>query len=807
MSASLASILKTRKRLYPSEGEGLFWLVAIVLTVVLSALSINFYPLFHILVELFSVIVTMAMFMLVWNARHFMDSHYLQFLGIAFFFVGGFDLMHSLSHQGMDVLAPYSNNFSVQLWIAARYMQSLSLLVAPLFFHYKCHFETVFSLYALLSAALLALMLSGLFPVTYIEGEGLTPFKIYSEYVICAILALAAWLLYYKAWQVERMVFVYLALSIVLTIFSELAFTLYTNVYGVATYLGHLLKLSAFYLIYKAIIEIGLRRPYTLLFRNLQQHADSLQSEIESRTRTEEALRASEARFRRLTENAPVMIYRYRLKPVKGFDYVNQIAFAVTGYRPEEYYADANLLAKLSTDAQCRLLKFLSDAQPPLDNPVNACWRHKQGHLIWVEHHLVPVYDEAHDLIALEGIVVDVSRRQLAEEALKQQNKHLEESVRLRTRELAESEGRARIQYKSIPVPTYTWRQHDKKIILADYNDAAENLDQGKVTRFQGCSLSEFYADCPEMQDDIRLCLAQKKPLQREISLPILNSDRRRDTLVKYAYMPPGGVLVHTEDITERKRAEIALYEALHREKDLNRLKNRFISMVSHEFRTPMTAISSSTALLQRYWPRLSDPKKYEHLDNIHNEIKYMDSMLDEVLALGRAESGKLQFNPVYFDLPSFCRELVRKSAACCKPPGAPVHFSYGENCAGMMYLDKHLLRHILSNLLSNALKYSPADKSVHFEVDCLQGWIYFRVRDQGIGIPAQEQSKIFEAFHRADNVGNISGSGLGLAIVKQYLDLHGGRIELSSTPAQGTVFTVSLPIIEAQHDDKNSGH
>jgi PAS domain S-box-containing protein len=806
MNATSPSVLKIGSKRYPTEGEGLFWLVTILLTAVLSIFSIHFYPLFHILVELFSVIVAMAMFMLVWNARHFMDSHYLQFLGIAFFFVGGLDLMHSLSHKGMNILAAYSPNFSLQLWLAARYLQSLSLLLAPLFFSYHCHFETVFGIYTLITITLLVLMVSGIFPDAYLEGVGLTPFKIYSEYLICALLGVAVWILYRKAWLVERMVFIYMALAIVLTIFSELAFTLYATVYDAATYLGHLLKLSAFYLIYKAIIETGLRRPYTLLFRNLQQHADSLQNEIHSRICTEEALRASEARFRRLAENAPVMIYRYGLHPTPGFEYVNQIAFSVTGYTAAEYYAQPDLLETLTLPQNRAAVRNLFQGHVPAKNPINCRWRHKNGSMIGVEHHIMPIFNEQHQLIALEGIVVDVTRRQNAEEALKQQNKHLEESVRLRTRELAESEGRARIQYKSIPVPTYTWREQSNDIILADYNDAAEQLEQDKVRRLHGHTLAEFYPDCPDMQADIHTCLHQKKSLQREISLPVGGS-HQRDTLVKYAYMPPGGVLVHTEDITERKRAEAALYAALCRERELNRLKNRFISMVSHEFRTPMTAIFSSTALLQRYWPRLSETQRNEHIENIHNEIKYMDTMLDDVLALGRAESGKLQFNPMYFDLPSFCRELVRKNSAYSKTPTALVRFYYCPTCPEMLCLDKHLLRHILGNLLSNAIKYSPVDKTIFFNVSCDPTWICFSVRDQGIGIPTTEQDKIFEAFHRADNVGTIPGSGLGLAIVKQYLELHGGRIEFSSTATQGTEFTVYLPIMEAYNDEKNCNH
>ncbi|WP_373530284.1 ATP-binding protein [Nostoc sp.] len=255
----------------------------------------------------------------------------------------------------------------------------------------------------------------------------------------------------------------------------------------------------------------------------------------------------------------------------------------------------------------------------------------------------------------------------------------------------------------------------------------------------------------------------------------------------------------HTEEVLARVNNQLALQSAkvdiraaLEREKELGEIKARFISMTSHEFRTPLTTILSSTELLEHYSHKWTEEKKLSQLQRIQAAVKQMTELLNDVLLIGKAEAGKLEFQPTPLDITKFCRALVEdmeftasahKIALC----------TYGECTTACM--DEKLLRHILSNLLSNAIKYSPQGSTVHFDLVCEQEDAVLRIQDEGIGIPTADQAQLFNSFHRASNVGTISGTGLGLAIVKKSVDLYGGNIKVDSEVGFGTTFTVTLPL------------
>jgi PAS domain S-box-containing protein len=246
-------------------------------------------------------------------------------------------------------------------------------------------------------------------------------------------------------------------------------------------------------------------------------------------------------------------------------------------------------------------------------------------------------------------------------------------------------------------------------------------------------------------------------------------------------------------DVSLRKRAEEEIHRALAQEKELGELKSRFISMTSHEFRTPLTTILSSAEMLEHYGPRWSEDKKLVHIHRIQSSVRNMTRLLDDVLILGRAEAGRFEFNPIPLDLVQFCQDLIEEMQLSAGPKYA-LELTC-EAAGAQAHMDEKLLRQILTNLLSNAIKYSPDGGTVHLTLACQAGRVTFQVRDDGIGIPDEDQARLFETFHRARNIGNIPGTGLGLAIVKKSVDLHGGTIEVASQVGQGTTFTVTLPM------------
>ncbi|MBN1857370.1 MAG: PAS domain S-box protein [Dehalococcoidia bacterium] len=235
------------------------------------------YLLFHVGIELFTVVVAFGIFIVAWNTRKWVSNDYLLLLGIAYLFVAIVDLAHMLTYKGMGVFPAFGSNQPTQFWILARYIEAFSLLVAPLFLTRHLRLFPVVAAYVLMSGfGLLSIGWLGIFPDCFVEGQGLTAFKVASEYTISAVLFMALWLLYGRRTQFEPRVFRMLVVAIVTTVAAEMSFTLYTDVYGVANLVGHLLKAVSFYLVYKAVVVTSLATPYELLFRDLAQSRDQV---------------------------------------------------------------------------------------------------------------------------------------------------------------------------------------------------------------------------------------------------------------------------------------------------------------------------------------------------------------------------------------------------------------------------------------------------------------------------------------------------------------------------------------------------
>ena len=247
-------------------------------------------------------------------------------------------------------------------------------------------------------------------------------------------------------------------------------------------------------------------------------------------------------------------------------------------------------------------------------------------------------------------------------------------------------------------------------------------------------------------------------------------------------------------DITDQKRAQEDIRRALAKERELSELKSRFVSMTSHEFRTPLATILSSAELLQDYGDRLPAAEKTELIDHVKAAVTRMTRMLDDVLVIGKADAGRVEFNPAPCDPRGFCVGLLDEMRRASNGSHELAFASRGAE--GERLLDSQLLRHVLSNLLGNAIKYSPRGELVRLELDCRDDAIVFEVIDRGIGIPDDDQARLFATFSRGRNVANISGTGLGLAIVKRLVDLHGGSIGVESQVGRGSRFTVQIPVV-----------
>ncbi|AFY39684.1 PAS/PAC sensor signal transduction histidine kinase [[Leptolyngbya] sp. PCC 7376] len=268
------------------------------------------------------------------------------------------------------------------------------------------------------------------------------------------------------------------------------------------------------------------------------------------------------------------------------------------------------------------------------------------------------------------------------------------------------------------------------------------------------------------------------------------------------------GAVVTFRDITQRRWAEQILErtneelelkvqertrklrQANQRLRELNEMRSRFIAMVCHEFRNPLNNITLSASSLNRYDAHLSPAEKKDYLENINTNVERVTQITDDILVMGKIEAKVLEINQESIDIVDFCQTLLTEGEFQRKQ--TPIEFI----CRSRQIIasfDERLLRSILGNLLSNALRYTPENKPIRLRVHKWKNTVIFRVEDEGIGIPKQDKTHLFEPFHRGCNVSNVPGTGLGLSIVKQFVELLGGSITVTSHVDQGTIFTVKL--------------
>jgi PAS domain S-box-containing protein len=452
----------------------------------------------------------------------------------------------------------------------------------------------------------------------------------------------------------------------------------------------------------------------------------------------------------------------------------------------------SNLVVSHDAMADPRLAEFRSSYFTPLgissmlDAPV-----HRHGQLFGVvcHEHVGPPrewsaaeVDFARYVAQWVALAVEIDGRQRAEIALR------------------ESEARYRTVIEHTPTPT----------VVVDMDTGLFVEANESALRFYGVDrtslLSGGPADfSPEFQPDGR---ASAESAREKIAMALSGEEPRFDWVhvhgdgreipcsVHLAKMPGkrnARVIATVIDRTDQARTEESMRRALGQERELNELRSRFTSIVSHEFRTPLGVIMSAVELLRNYFDRLDAERREELFEDIHQATRRMADLMEQVLVLGRADAGKLGFSPAPLDLPTLCQKL-KDEAFAATAGKCPVDLSCtGCDCPALA--DEPLLRHIFSNLLSNAAKYSAPGSPVSFAATREDAEAVFVIRDQGLGIPAKDQPRLFEAFHRAANVTEIPGSGLGLLIAKRCVELHGGRISFASIEGEGTTFTVRLPV------------
>ena len=585
----------------------------------------------------------------------------------------------------------------------------------------------------------------------------------------------------------------------------------------------------------------------------LKEANHALRDEIVERKRIERALRASEERFRQAVVNAPfpIMIHAEDGEVLQ----INQVWTELTGYTHDEIPTIFDWVRRgyrADPEKMRSHLAQLYNLHDRVDQGEFAVTTKEGTNRIW-HFSSAPLGQLPDSRRLIISMATDITERKQGEAEIKFlhsitqaifESLDFHAALRVAIQKVCEATGwdfgEAWVPRGDGSVLECSSAWYSKTESLVPFRNASETL-----TFLPGIGLPGrvWLSQKPEWRRDVsadshqvylRARLAKEVGLKAALGIPLLTTKGVIAVLVFYMFESRDEdqrlielISASTELglMIQRKQAEGEIRKALEKEKELTELKSRFISMTSHEFRTPLTTIQSSSELLENYSHKWTEEKKLTHLHRIKVSVKHMTKLLNDVLIIGKVEAGKLQFNPVPLDIENFCRNLVEELELNDNKQHT-ISFTYKKGIktlqgkvglqvsswnvetsdiqrfnvqpstqSSIPCLDEQLIWQILNNLLSNALKYSPSGSIVGLTLSCFPKQAVFQVRDRGIGIPKEDQARLFETFHRATNVGTIAGTGLGLAIVKKCVDIHQGQIAVESEVGVGTTFTVTLPI------------
>lgn len=730
----------------------------------------------HMFAETFSIIVSMLVFALVYSTSKNDQPHNPIMLASAFFIVGLLDFAHTISYPGMpDFVTPGSAEKSIYFWLVARYTVAIALLITALqLLNISPRLPNRnWMLFA-------SILLAGFFywvglyhldvlPRTFIEGQGLTAFKVWAEYGVIALLLVPAVIFYLQAKKPQPYDAHGLFAATVITIISELCFTLYGNITGLFIFMGHVYKVIAYIYIFKAIFLFVVREPYQKLYE-------------------------SEKYNRTLFESATIGLVLCKMDGTlidTNQAYADIIGRSIEETRGLTYWQITPKDYTSQEEAQLNLLGATNHY-----GPYEKEYLHKDGRRIPVR--LSGSLIERNNESLIWSCVEDISEEVAAQNARYESEQHLRQLAEHIREVFWMTDVKKNMMIYVSPAYERVWGQSCESLYKnpASFVDAIHHQDRDRVLQSiqrqnQGPYNEEYRIVRPD--GSIRWIRDQSYPIQDKNGVIYRIAGIAEDiSEEKFSHdLLEQRVKERTNSLHKKEAELIAAKEEAER---ANLAKSQFLSKMSHELRTPLNAILGFSQLLE-IDSTLNDNQK-DSINEIIHGGNHLLSLINEILDIAKIENGNYELKPKIVDLRDVLNECMSLSTPLCKQYEVSITVNIDSENKTEVYADITRLKQIILNLISNACKYN--HKGGLIDIACkltTNNMIRVSIKDTGNGISEDNQSHLFEAFNRLDaEYSGIEGTGIGLIITKQLVELMGGGIGFKSKIGEGSTFWIELP-------------
>ncbi|MDH5517081.1 MAG: PAS domain-containing protein [Gammaproteobacteria bacterium] len=726
--------------------------IPVVVSIVLIIVSQINYLLFHTLAELFAVVVAVLMCVVAWEMYPFTRNNYLMYLGIGYFWVGVMDLFHTLMYKGMNIFLADGLNYATDFWIGTRYFETVLLLSAPWFLNHSLKYKTVFSLFGLFFLVLFSLIVSNQFPDTFIEGEGLTDFKIYSEYIIIVLLALAILHHTKKSAMLDKRVMQIIIISIVLTMCAEFAFTFYVSVYGLANLIGHLFKLLSFWLIYMAMVKTTLQEPFRMMARDSTTY-DSI---------PDATIVVSESGIIRQANLAAS-----KLAGVAKSELIGQ--------SDHKWFHQADV-----SETECLLCQKTRNGEK-----IEAYEIEFDKNQRWFDFTLSPVSDAT----AQDGVVEvirDITGRKLTEQKLDEVSE-LKDSI-----------------IENLPAVLFVKSADDLRYV--EWNKAAEDLCGYKRGEMLGKSDYDFFTDeeADSFTDIDKKVLSNGEltdipeehihtkykgiRLMHTRKIPIFNSQGEASYLL--------GI---SQDITEKRESD-----EIQRRSQKMEVVGQLSGGIAHDFNNQLGIVIGYLEFLKEFMK--DNEKQRGWIESASKAAHRCVELTRQLLLFSRTKSHEKNLVDLNASLQNI-EDLIRKSVM----PEVVLMYQL-ESAIWPVMLDANELEDAVANIISNSrdaiseggeIIIRTSNVYLDDEVVINNGglksgpYVMLEIKDNGCGMPKEVLDHVFEPFFTTKPVG--SGTGLGLSMIYAFVQRYDGTVNIESVAGSGTSVKLYLPRADAE--------